>query len=67
MPGGSARARAHGTCIAPGKMAGELFLNPGPADSVRWSMNDRTESVGMAALLQVKGKQASFKPFRVKP
>jgi hypothetical protein len=30
-------------------------------------MNDRTESVGMAAVLTIKGKQAAFKTFRIKP
>lgn len=50
--------------VGEGKMAPELMLNPGPADAVAWKMNDRTESVGMAATLTLKGKQASFKIFR---
>ncbi|MBI2374991.1 MAG: metallophosphoesterase [Deltaproteobacteria bacterium] len=45
----------------------ELFMNPGPADSVRWPLNDGTESVGMAGLMLVDGKTASFEIFRIKP
>lgn len=47
------------------KPSEQLFLNPGPADAVAWKMNDRTESVGMAAIMTVKGKQASFKMHRI--
>lgn len=47
------------------KPAEQLFLNPGPADAVAWKMNDRTESVGMAATMTIKGKQASFKMHRI--
>jgi Icc-related predicted phosphoesterase len=53
--------------VGEGKPSGELMLNPGPADSVAWKMNDRTESVGMATTMTIKGKQASFKVFRVQP
>jgi Icc-related predicted phosphoesterase len=42
-----------------------LYLNPGPGDSVRWQMNDSTESVGMAAVVTYKGKQASYRMFRI--
>lgn len=42
-----------------------FYLNPGPADSVRWAMNDSTESVGMAAVITFKGKQASYKLLRL--
>lgn len=43
-----------------------LYLNPGPADSVRWTLNDGSESRGMAAMLVVKGKQASYTLLRAK-
>jgi len=42
-----------------------LYLNPGPGDSVRWQMNDSTESIGMAAAVIYKGKQASYRTFRL--
>ncbi len=57
-----------GTKLVPQKtLVDELFMNPGPVDSVRWPLNDGTESVGMAGLLTVDGKQASFEIFRIKP
>jgi len=43
-----------------------LYVGVGPADSVPWSMNDNTTSEGMAALLTVKGKQASYQTYRAK-
>lgn len=46
--------------VGEGKLAPELFLNPGLADAVGWKMNDRTESNGMAAVLTVQGGQAMF-------
>lgn len=46
-------------------LAESFYLNPGPADSVRWAMNDSTESVGMAAVVTFKGKQASYKLIRL--
>jgi Icc-related predicted phosphoesterase len=45
----------------------DLYLNPGPADAVRWPLLDGTESIGMAGLLRVKGKQAMFKVHRLRP
>ncbi|HOX44805.1 MAG TPA: hypothetical protein PK668_14495 [Myxococcota bacterium] len=42
-----------------------LFLNPGPADSMAWSMNDGTESRGMAAVLSFVGTKAKYKVFRL--
>ncbi len=50
-----------------GQLASRLYLNPGPADSVAWAMNDGTQSVGMAAVLTVQGRQASYKLFRARP
>jgi Icc-related predicted phosphoesterase len=50
-----------------GEVSKTLFLNPGPADTMGWDMNDSTKSVGMAALLTVKEGQGSFKMLRLKP
>lgn len=44
-----------------------LYLNPGPIDSVRWQMLDGTESLGMAGLLRIKGKQGSYEIYRIRP
>jgi hypothetical protein len=53
------------TIIPPSTPAKSLFLNPGPADSMRWEMNDGTKSYGMAAVLTIEGGQASWKGYRV--
>jgi len=53
--------------VKEGVFSEELYLSNGPADSVRWTMNDGTESVGMASLFTIKGNKASFKTFRVHP
>lgn len=63
--GGRGTNVAGNSLVGEGKLADELLLNPGPADAVAWKMNDRTESVGMAATMTVKGKQASFKLLRL--
>ncbi len=42
-----------------------FYLNPGPGDSVRWAMNDSTESIGMAAVVTYKGKQAAYRTYRI--
>jgi Icc-related predicted phosphoesterase len=55
-----------GTEIIPqDKYVDSLYLNPGPADSMSWSMNDGTESIGMAAVIHVVGKKAKYKIFRI--
>lgn len=54
------------TRVAAETFADALYLNPGPADAVRWGMNDGSESVGMAGLMKFKGKQAMYKIFRMK-
>ncbi|RMG11956.1 MAG: hypothetical protein D6729_17235 [Deltaproteobacteria bacterium] len=41
-----------------------LYLNPGPADSIPWKMNDGTESQGMAAVLTVKDGKAAYEIYR---
>lgn len=50
--------------IAPKTMSEQLYVNPGPGDAVRWVMNDKTESVGMAALMTVKDGKASYEVMR---
>ena len=50
-----------GAKLAAGAEHDALFLNPGPADSIRWPMNDGTESAGMAAVMTIKGAKASYK------
>lgn len=52
--------------IREGTLADKLYLNPGPADSIAWAMNDGTQSVGMVAVLRIEGKQAMYKVFRAK-
>lgn len=42
-----------------------FYLNPGPADAMAWSMNDGTESHGMAAVVQVVGNKAKYTIFRI--
>jgi Icc-related predicted phosphoesterase len=44
-----------------------IYLNPGPADSFPWNLNDGTTSNGMAGVFVVKGNQAKFKMYRAKP
>ena len=52
--------------IRPDTFVDELFLNPGPADSVRWPLLDGTESNGMGGLLTIKGKKGKFKIRRIR-
>jgi len=66
--GGRATKDADGTLLAKeGEASKTLFLNPGPADTMGWDMNDSTKSVGMAAIFTVKEGQGSFKMLRLKP
>ena len=64
--GGHATDLTGQNVIKEGTPSGALYLGAGPADSVAWTMNDGTTSEGMAALLTVKGKQASYQIFRAK-
>jgi hypothetical protein len=41
-----------------------LYLNPGPADSTRWEMNDKSVGYGFAAVLTISGKEASWKLYK---
>jgi len=65
--GGKATNLAGDEEIRPDTFVADLYLNPGPADSVRWPMLDGTESIGMAGLLQLKGRQAMYKIHRLRP
>lgn len=65
--GGKATNLAGDEEIRPDTFVPDLYLNPGPADSVRWPMLDGTESVGMAGVLQLKGRQAMYKVHRLRP
>ncbi len=58
--GGRATNLAGTEVLAPGKPHASLYLNPGPADGVRWMMNDGSESVGMGAVVTFKGGTASY-------
>ena len=54
-----------GTSLVPqDKPVKALFLNPGPADSTRWEMNDKTPGYGYAATLTISGKEASWKLYK---
>jgi Icc-related predicted phosphoesterase len=54
-----------GTTLVPqDRPVRELFLNPGPADTTSWEMNDRTKGYGFAATLTLSGKEASWKLYR---
>ncbi|MBK7860440.1 MAG: metallophosphoesterase [Archangiaceae bacterium] len=65
--GGRGTAEAEGTTqVKEGAWSKTLFLAAGPADTMKWSMNDGTTSYGMAQVLTVKDGQASFKVLRNK-
>jgi Icc-related predicted phosphoesterase len=63
--GGHATNLVGDKVVAAGAWADSFYLNPGPIDSMRWVMLDGTESIGMAAVVHVKGKQASYKIKRI--
>lgn len=42
-----------------------LFINPGPADSTPWKLNDGTWSNGMVASLRIVADEASYRTFRL--
>ncbi|MFZ5443111.1 MAG: metallophosphoesterase family protein [Myxococcota bacterium] len=66
--GGRATKDAAGTQLAKeGEASKTLFLNPGPADTMGWDMNDSTKSVGMAAVFSLKDGQGTWKMLRLKP
>jgi Icc-related predicted phosphoesterase len=59
--GGYATDLSGATRVAPEAFADSFYLNPGPMDSVRWVMLDGSQSIGMAASVKIKGKQAAYK------
>jgi hypothetical protein len=63
--GGKATNLDGTSIIAQDTYVDSLYLNPGPADSMTWTMNDGTESTGMAAVLHFVGKKAKYKVFRL--
>ena len=66
--GGRATKDPDGTQLSKeGEPSKSLYLNPGPADTMGWDMNDSTKSVGMAATFTLKDGQGTFKMLRLKP
>jgi hypothetical protein len=63
--GGRATGRTGRVWLEQGKKYDTLFLNPGPADGVRWGMNDGSASVGMAAVMAIGRGAASYEVLRV--
>jgi Icc-related predicted phosphoesterase len=53
------------TIVDPGHPSRALYLNPGPANTAKWKMNDGTLGYGFAAVLTVKGKEAWLKSIRL--
>ncbi len=53
--------------VPQGELVDSFFLNVGPADSVRWLMNDETESHGMAGVVRVENGKAAYSIHRLKP
>jgi len=53
--------------VAEGALSDLLLLNPGSADSLGWTLNDGKTAQGMATVITVKGKQASWKLFQAPP
>jgi len=64
--GGKAVGVDFKTVIAPETMSDKLYLNPGPASSDPWNMNDGKISNGMAGIFKVKGGKAMYKIISVK-
>jgi hypothetical protein len=65
--GRAAKDPAGQTLLKEGEESETLYLNPGPADTIGWPMNDGTESVGMAASFTLKNGKARYRLFRMKP
>ena len=63
--GGKALADLEGNRVVPeGEWSEALYLNPGAADSLEWTMNDGTPAHGMAAILHFKDGKASYRVYR---
>lgn len=63
--GGVARNRA-GKPVQPGTRTKSLFLNAGSANPLRWTLNTGKVSCGLAAVVQIRGKAASYSWIRRK-
>ena len=63
--GGKAVNLDGSSLIAQDTFVDSLYVNPGPADSMIWTMNDESESRGMAAVIHIVGKKAKYKIFRI--
>lgn len=62
-------AAGHGTdlkgaVLPPKKLHPQLFVNQGSANPLPWKLNDGTTSYGLAAILTIDGKKASYEMLR---
>jgi Icc-related predicted phosphoesterase len=63
--GGRATDLGGETVLPQKKPLASFFLHPGPADAVRWALNDGTHSVGMAAIIAFAGGKARYEVLRL--
>jgi hypothetical protein len=56
-----------GKPVAPGVESDRLYLNPGAADRTPWPMADGTTASGLAALVTIRGKKASWEKIAAPP
>ena len=56
-----------GKPVAPGVESDRLYLNPGAADRTPWPMADGTTASGLAALLTIRAKKASWEKIAAPP
>ncbi|MHB8418912.1 MAG: hypothetical protein ACYDCL_12615 [Myxococcales bacterium] len=63
--GGKATSLHGNRTLAPESWNDELYLNPGAADTVAWSMNDGSQARGIAATLSFKDGKAAYSLFRL--
>ncbi len=63
--GGRATDLSGATRLDENKPYDSLYVNPGPADAVKWMMNDGSESEGMGALLTFKDGKLSYQIHRL--
>lgn len=66
--GGKATVNASGDkLLSPDTPSKTLYLNPGPADSFGWGMNDGTTSNGMVGVFKLNHGLASYSVLRLRP
>ena len=63
--GGQATSLSGDRTIPQGSWESELYLDPGAADTVPWSMNDGSHARGMAAVMSFKNGKASYEILRL--